>query len=85
MRAVGVRELHRNMNRILKEVGESGEEVRITNHGRIVARILPPPGSTSSEEIEAKLARMHGLIERISARVTGPVDVETVMQEERRW
>lgn len=85
MRTVGVRELHRNMNKILNEVGGSGEEVRITSHGRVVARLLPPPRSTGPEEIEAKLARMHGLIERISARVTGPVDVETVMQEERRW
>jgi prevent-host-death family protein len=85
MRTVGVRELHRNMNQILREVGESGEEVRITSHGRVVARLLPPPKSTSSEEIEAKLARMHGLTERISARVAGPVDVETVMGEERRW
>ncbi|MCL4370688.1 MAG: type II toxin-antitoxin system Phd/YefM family antitoxin [Chloroflexi bacterium] len=85
MRAVGVRELHRNMNRILKEISESGDEVRITSHGRVVARLLPPLRSAGPEEIEAKLARMHGLIERISARVTGPVDVETVMQEERRW
>ena len=85
MRTVGVRELHRNMNRILRDVGESGEEVRITSHGRVVARLLPPARSTTPEEIEAKLARMHGLIERISARITEPVDVETVMGEERRW
>ncbi len=85
MRSVGVRELHRNMNQILKEVGETGQEVRITSHGRVVARLLPPAKSTSPEEIEAKLARMHGLIERISAKVTSPVDVETVMGEERRW
>ncbi len=85
MRSVGVRELHRNMNQILKEIGETGEEVQITSHGRVVARLLPPSRSTSLKEIEAKIARMHGLIERISSKVTNPVDVATVMGEERRW
>lgn len=36
----------------------------------------------SSEGTEAKIQRMHGLIDRISSRGERAVDVETIMQEE---
>ena len=41
MLAVGVRELRSRASEILRRVRERGEEIEITHHGRVVARLVP--------------------------------------------
>jgi len=43
MPAIGVRELKAGASRVLRRVRERGEEIEITYHGRVVARLVPVP------------------------------------------
>lgn len=49
MTTIGVRELRQNASKYLAQV-EAGEEVRITNHGRLVARLVPVSSDDRSHE-----------------------------------
>lgn len=49
MTTIGVRELRRNASRYLAVV-EAGEELDVTNNGRLVARIVPVPQASRSLE-----------------------------------
>jgi prevent-host-death family protein len=40
MRAVSIRELHNGTGRIVREASRHGE-IRVTDHGRVVAKIVP--------------------------------------------
>lgn len=53
MTTVGIRELKAHTSDVMRRV-EAGETIEITNHGRIVARIMPP--ALTKEEIEQSLA-----------------------------
>ncbi len=48
--SVGVRELRGNLREFLDRV-QAGEEVIVTEHGKPVARIVPPQGSRLDELI----------------------------------
>jgi prevent-host-death family protein len=41
MSAVGVRELKQNTSEIIRRVREKGEEIEVTYHGEVVARLVP--------------------------------------------
>ena len=41
MRSVGVRELKERTSQVLRELQASGEEIEVTHHGRVVARLVP--------------------------------------------
>ncbi|MGH7325077.1 MAG: type II toxin-antitoxin system Phd/YefM family antitoxin [Candidatus Rokuibacteriota bacterium] len=41
MRAIGVRELKEHASQVLRRVRERGEEIEVTYHGRVVARLIP--------------------------------------------
>ncbi len=41
MVAVGVRELKRQASALIRRVREEGDEILVTYHGKVVARILP--------------------------------------------
>ena len=43
MRAIGVRELKERASQVLRRVRERGEEIEVTHHGRVVARLIPVP------------------------------------------
>ncbi len=53
MATVGIRELKNQTSELIRRV-EAGEAIAVTNHGRIVARIVPP--AVTQEEIEQSLA-----------------------------
>jgi prevent-host-death family protein len=50
--ALSMREVEENLDRILTRV-EDGEEIEITRHGRVVARLIPPPRANIRDEDEA--------------------------------
>ncbi len=84
MRSVGVRELKERTSQILRDVAEKGESIQITHHGRVMARLVPPPKVASREEIEQWREGARRLTDEIARHVTQPVDSSTLMQDERR-
>ena len=50
VKAIPVRDLRNEYGRILNEVEENDESYTITNHGRVVAQIVPPPRETGPRE-----------------------------------
>jgi prevent-host-death family protein len=59
MRAAGVREIKNKLSEYLRLVAE-GETVLITDHGRVIAQLAPPPAATppslSEDEALRRLA-----------------------------
>ncbi|MBJ7289470.1 type II toxin-antitoxin system prevent-host-death family antitoxin [Williamsia sp.] len=49
MRVIGIRELRQNASRYLAQV-EAGEELEVTNRGRVVARLVPVTESVRTRE-----------------------------------
>lgn len=84
MRSVGVRELRERTSQILRDVAEKGENIEVTHHGRVMARLVPPLRATSREEIEQWREGARKLMAEIAGHVTEPVDSSTLMQDERR-
>jgi prevent-host-death family protein len=41
MRSIGVRELKQRTSQVLRELQDSGKEIEVTHHGRVVARLVP--------------------------------------------
>jgi prevent-host-death family protein len=41
MVTVGVRELKQQTSELIRRVRERGDEIRVTHHGKVVARIIP--------------------------------------------
>jgi prevent-host-death family protein len=41
MVTVGVRELKQQTSELIRQVRENGQEIRVTYHGKVVARVLP--------------------------------------------
>jgi prevent-host-death family protein len=41
VRAIGIRELKQRTSQILRDVRERGEEIDVTHHGRVIARLVP--------------------------------------------
>jgi prevent-host-death family protein len=52
MKTTTIRELRNNYAKVLRWVS-AGEEVRVTRHGKIVARVVPPP-PVSSRKLDWK-------------------------------
>ncbi|GAB3128863.1 type II toxin-antitoxin system Phd/YefM family antitoxin [Tsukamurella serpentis] len=49
METIGVRELRQHASKYLARV-EAGEELAVTNHGRLVARLVPVAATVRSRE-----------------------------------
>jgi prevent-host-death family protein len=97
MRAVGIREVKNRLSEFLRLVRE-GESVLITDHGKVVAQILPPPAylgaaQESEQEALARLARTGRLRPGAGTPVSAqapplpppatPVDLEMILAETR--
>lgn len=72
MDRVGIRELRQHASRVVERV-EAGETIEVTNHGRLVARLVPidRPRTRGYEELVAA-----GLIRRGRGNV---LDVEPIV------
>lgn len=57
MREVGAFEAKNKLSELL-DLAERGEEVVITRHGREVARLVPPKGRPTREEVRAAMQRL---------------------------
>jgi prevent-host-death family protein len=51
MITVGVRELKQQTSQLIRRVRENGDEILVTHHGKVVARILPvAPGAEDARQ-----------------------------------
>lgn len=77
MEAIGVRELRQHASRYLARV-EAGEELGVTNHGRLIARLVPvSPGERSRQAlidagIVVPASRSRNLLEATALAPAGP-------------
>lgn len=73
---VGVRELRQNASELLARVAATGESILITNHGRLVARLVPAeaPARASRDQLLAAGTLRAGRGDPLGvAAVTAPV------------
>ena len=67
MEAIGVRELKERTSQVLRQVRERGEEVEITHHGRVVARLVP----VSPAPRRPKATAAWSTIDRVAREIAG--------------
>lgn len=65
MLTVGIRELKQRTSELLHHLQASGEELRVTRHGKVVARIVPVP----SEETQFRNAEVWAEMDDLTAEL----------------
>jgi prevent-host-death family protein len=83
MRIAGIFEAKQNFSAIVEAV-EAGEEVRITRHGKEVARILPIPAHPKPVS-EKQIARELRALQQLRARVKPGPGWKELRDEGRRF
>ena len=82
MKAITIRELHAKTGHWLRQVAQHGE-IRVTNHGRTVAKILP---DTDTEEVpyfaRRKLTPAFKKLQA-SGKLRGGTDITRIISDDR--
>jgi prevent-host-death family protein len=82
MTTIGIRELKAHASEWIRRV-EAGEQVAITNHGRVVARLVP--AAVTQEDIDRSLAILDELdAEDGAGEWSADATLESIMDEVRR-
>jgi prevent-host-death family protein len=84
MRAVGVRELRTHISEILRQVEENGETVAVTNHGTVVAHLVPVRRPPTAEEVSAIFAELDRVAAEIGAYLPEDADAVEMVRDVRR-
>jgi prevent-host-death family protein len=85
MATIGVRELKEQTSRILRRVRERGEEIDVTYHGRVVARLVPAsPKRPGPRTTAAAWATLDQVAREISARWPKGRSAAKAVKEARR-
>jgi len=82
MITVGIRELKQQASELVRIVRETGKEVQVTYHGKVVA-LLVPVEQTVSENDEA-WANLDSLAARVGARWPQDISAAQAVSENRR-
>ena len=83
MRTIGIRELKARMSEVIREV-QKGETIEVTNHGEVVAFLVPAHRPTDDSEQRAALVSLGALRAQIATHVSEPTDVTQVISDMRR-
>ena len=85
MASVGVRELKQRASAVLRRVRDRGEEVDVTLHGRVIARLVPvrPPPRAGARR-RAAWTDLDRLAREIGERWPKGVRAATAVREGRR-
>ncbi len=84
MLTVGIRELKQQASELIRMVRETGTEVQITYHGKVVALLVPvEPAEQTEQEIQAWMDIDH-LSAEIGARWPKGVSASQAIGEDRR-
>ena len=85
MLSVGIRELKEQMSQILRRVRENGEEIQVTHHGRVVARIVPASApQLDPTDLSSVWTNLDHLAAEIGARWPSGVTAADAVSEGRR-
>jgi prevent-host-death family protein len=79
MREIGAFDAKNRLGQLLDRV-EAGEEVIITRHGRVVAKLVPPDGSPNSERARSAAARIRA---RRRGMTLGGIRIKDLINEGR--
>jgi prevent-host-death family protein len=80
MVTVGVRELKQQTSELIRRVRERGEEILVTHHGKVVARILP---ASSPEDARLTWENLDRLAMEIGTRWPQGVSAMQAVSEGR--
>jgi prevent-host-death family protein len=78
---VGAFEAKTNLSALLERVAQ-GESIRITRHGKPVARIVPDNPAIASHEIDDVIEAIRRFR---SERKIGPAEIRSLIEEGRRF
>jgi prevent-host-death family protein len=85
MATIGVRELKEHTSRVLRRVREQGEEIDVTHHGRVVARLVPvSPERVRPRATAAAWATLDQVAREIGARWPKGRSAAKAVKEGRR-
>jgi prevent-host-death family protein len=85
MRTLGIRELRDNISEVLRQIEKKGEIVEVTNHGRVVARLVPAyRPQLAQSEIEEIIADMDRVAAELGARWPEGVTALDAIDDVRR-
>lgn len=83
MKRMGIRELKARMSDAIREV-QTGETIEVTNHGEVVALLVPVRRRTDEAEVQVTLTSLDALRAEIARYVTEPIDVTQLISDMRR-
>ena len=84
MRTLGIRALRDTMSEVLRAVEEEGEVIEVTNHGRVVARLVPVHRpQLAPEELDELIAAIDSVAAELGARWPGGVTAMDALDDVR--
>jgi len=83
MATVGIRELKQQASELVRLVRETGDEVQVTYHGKVVALLIPVKPATPKDEPEA-WANLDHIAAEIGARWPKGVSAAEAVSEARQ-
>ena len=85
MTSVGIRELKAHMSEMIRRVSEAGETIEITQHGRVVACLVPVHSpAVDAERLTAELDELDRIAAEIGVDWPEGVSAVDAIHEDRR-
>jgi len=84
MRSVGVRELKQRTSQVLRELQARGDEIEVTYHGRVIARLVPVGRPPARRRTAAVWSTLDQVAREIGARWPKGRSVTAAVREGRR-
>lgn len=84
MLTVGVRELKQQASELIRMVRETGAEIQVTYHGKVVALLVPVTPAEQNEKETKAWADIDHLAAEIGARWPAGVTAAQAVEEGRR-
>lgn len=86
MKTLEVKELAERIDELLRLVEEKGETFDITNHGKVIARLVPAsePESSVKPSLTPFWEKMERLATKIDAYLPDKVDAVEIVRDVRR-
>ena len=82
MKVMGIRELKARMSEAIRDV-QRGETIEVTNHGEVVALLVPARRKPDGDQIRSALASLDNLAAEISKLAPQPTNVTEIISEMR--
>lgn len=85
MTTVGIRELKARTSELMRRVSEDGETIEVTQHGRVVARIVPAHSPAANvAQLAAELDELDRIAAEIGAEWPEGVSAADAISEDRQ-